>query len=383
MKIELIRKVMLVVTAILTGIAICMSVWFFLRAHKDRHRLAQERPTPSNKVLATDKGTVPQQRENNDEEPLTFAESAARGIKSDFMSIYTEEQLATPSMQKMLEIMDSPEFVKYLEKDNRTHRDWNDFLQSKGFPVNRTIFSKMFRDEFPTGEPADYEPEMRLKIAEMFLITEPVNPIDPQAAALQRARVVAELMTKEHTGRAWFIGQFGEDWDGAIQIEREGIESNPAFIWLTDVQRNAASIVANARALRVDTPEAQEATPSWDLSSIVESTSTSYGESEIPTTLDTSERALMTDTEIKAAIEKSLTSESLDVLTNQHSDTPDEVQSNLETGLKAQFSLKRFERAMSTLNQYGPKEGIRRLKESDPEVANHIERYRKQEEFSR
>ena len=41
----------------------------------------------------------------------------------------------------------------------------------------------------------------------------------------------------------------------------------------------------------------------------------------------------------------------------------------VETILKAQFSSERFERAMSTLQRYGPEEGLRRLRENDPEVA--------------
>ncbi len=46
----------------------------------------------------------------------------------------------------------------------------------------------------------------------------------------------------------------------------------------------------------------------------------------------------------------------------------------LETALREQFSLDRFNRALQTLNQYGPQEGLRRLKDSDPEVAKQIER---------
>ncbi len=45
----------------------------------------------------------------------------------------------------------------------------------------------------------------------------------------------------------------------------------------------------------------------------------------------------------------------------------------LKTALSEQFSLERFNRAMQTLNRYGPKEGLRRLKVSDPEVAKRIE----------
>ena len=45
----------------------------------------------------------------------------------------------------------------------------------------------------------------------------------------------------------------------------------------------------------------------------------------------------------------------------------------LETALRTQFSPDRFTRAMNTLTEYGPEEGLRRLKVSDPEVAKQVE----------
>jgi len=45
-----------------------------------------------------------------------------------------------------------------------------------------------------------------------------------------------------------------------------------------------------------------------------------------------------------------------------------------ESTLRDQFSPERFTRAMKTLTQYGPQEGLRRLKSSDPEVAKQVER---------
>ena len=45
----------------------------------------------------------------------------------------------------------------------------------------------------------------------------------------------------------------------------------------------------------------------------------------------------------------------------------------LETSLKVQFSSDRLERAMSILERYGPEEGLRRLRESDPEIAEQVE----------
>ena len=49
----------------------------------------------------------------------------------------------------------------------------------------------------------------------------------------------------------------------------------------------------------------------------------------------------------------------------------------LEAALKERFSSERFERAMSTLDQYGPEEGLRRLRENDPEIAKQIESSRR------
>lgn len=45
----------------------------------------------------------------------------------------------------------------------------------------------------------------------------------------------------------------------------------------------------------------------------------------------------------------------------------------LETTLKERFSSDRFDRAMDTLERYGPEEGLRRLRESDPEIAEQVE----------
>lgn len=44
-----------------------------------------------------------------------------------------------------------------------------------------------------------------------------------------------------------------------------------------------------------------------------------------------------------------------------------------ENTLKERFSSDRFDRAMDTLERYGPEEGLRRLRESDPEIARQME----------
>ena len=374
MKTKQIKKVMIVGSVLLIGVVICVSVWFFFREHK-----AKELQEQSWERIAADNQSSPQPAQNPGEEPLTKEERIAGRSKRNFIAMYSEEELETPYVQNLLKAMDSPEHLEYL-KDMRINgpsfRKWNDFLESQGLPVKRE-FSEMFRKYFPTGEPEDYDSEMRLKIAELFLAAKPIDLTDPEAAAIQRMKVVREFENKDERHTPWFFGRFGDGHDGYQLIEREGVESNPTLVWVVDVQRKAASIIANAEAAGVDVPEADASASSWDLSSVMESPSASSdattGESpsmaapladadERPTDPNTAPRAAVTPAPGLTDVPK----------------TPTNLPTveGLETTLREQFSPERFDRAMSTLKRYGPEEGLRRLRENDPEVANQIERHR-------
>ena len=376
MTIKLRRKSILVVSAIFIGVVVCLSVWLVLREFKADQHSAHEHATVSDNKPTNE--PIPQHTQHSDKQPLTASAKVAQSIADTFKSNYHQAGIANPNMEQLIEIMEMPAFATFLEKRNSTHREWNDFLESQGFPVNRNLFSELFRDTFPTGTPADYEPEMRVKIAQMFLTTEPLEPQDAEQALLQRTRVIAELMSPEteESGRAWFVGQFGQDWDGAIMEADDDIANNPAFVWITDVQRKAASIAEQAEG---DTSDTQASAPSWDMSSVMGSPSASDSETEMPATLDTPKHDPMTDADIEAAIEESLTTQPPSTPTAQKTDTQGEIQTNFENALKSQFSSERFDRAMDTLEQYGPEKGLRRLRENDPEVAKQVEQSRKRE----
>ena len=49
------------------------------------------------------------------------------------------------------------------------------------------------------------------------------------------------------------------------------------------------------------------------------------------------------------------------------------TEAELEASLREQFKPERYQKAISTLNRYGPEEGLRRLKSDDPEIAKRIE----------
>ena len=157
------------------------------------------------------------------------------------------------------------------------------------------------------------------------------------------------------------------------------MENNPAVIWMTDIQQNAASIVAAAEQARVEALEASA--PSWDMSSIMESPSVSsdatMGESSSvsPPSINALESSGIPKPETDAAVTPG---PELTDMPNTRTNLP-HVE-GLETSLREQFSPERFERAMSTLERYGPEEGLRRLRENDPEIAKWIEQHRKREE---
>ena len=78
------------------------------------------------------------------------------------------------------------------------------------------------------------------------------------------------------------------------------------------------------------------------------------------------EFANMTDAELTAEIENHFTSQ---IPTAE----------KLESKISKQFNPERFSKAMETLNRYGHEEGLRRLKDTDPAVAEQLERFLKKE----
>ena len=372
-----------VFSALLIGIAVCVLVWFSLKEHKNRgiptHENASREHQPG--VPINNRESPAQNPDGNpEEELLTSEQRVARLGKRNFMAMQSEEDLATPYMQKFLKATDpeSPALLEYL-KDMRgngaSFRKWNDFLESQGVPVKRE-YPEMFRKYFPTGEPKDYDPEMRLKIAELFLAAKPVDLTNPEAAAIQRMEVISEFQRKNKRHRPWVRGRFGDHFDGHSLIEREDVESNPNLVWVADVQRNAASIVAQAEQARGESPESQASASSWDLSSVMENPSVSSDATtgkgpSIPPAIDTLAAPASPNPETDAAAARA---PNLTDVPKAPTALP--TVEGLEASLKEQFSSERFERAMSTLEQYGPEEGLRRLRENDPEVAKQIEQHR-------
>ena len=234
------KKSIYVSGALLAGIVVCISVFFGLREHKERELQGKSNFIPQNNGIATAQKTA--QRGNPEADSLTPDQRIVQSSINNFMSLHSEDELATAKRQKELEIMNSPEYLEYMknlrEKGYR-FRQHVEFWESHGFPLDKAVFKDAFRKFFATGEPEDYEPEMRLKMAKLFLSQEPVDLTSPEEAHLQRQQAALKFIREDNRNVGWLSGQFGIDHDSVMLAGwEEGAQSNPAFVWITDIQRN-------------------------------------------------------------------------------------------------------------------------------------------------
>ena len=188
------NKLIYTFVTVVIGMSVCGSVWLLLRNHSASKQ-------ESRRITDTDTANAlsPYRSPDGNQvfSALTPAERKIQGLKNYFMSRYSDEQLATPQIQKWLEVLDSPEALEYMDNDTN-YRKLSNFLESQGITVNwGQTFDKMFREHFPTGTPEDYESEIRLKVAKQFTDATPVYLADSKTAALQRINVLAELIEKD------------------------------------------------------------------------------------------------------------------------------------------------------------------------------------------
>ncbi len=279
----------------------------------------------------------------------------------EFVGVDTEND----SYWKLLhEAVNSPEYIEYQKKqDKRIGIDldlWWSFLESKGLSSGRMAQEEKFREYFPTGEYVDYEPEMRERLAELFLESGlSATAANDEKSVGETLNVMAQFRAEDETHSVWMRGHF-KGYVGDLE-------------WAQNIRQNAASIITNID--NVDTVPAFT-----ESETVTEPMPTEIAEegldnepkpllfSEETPVFDGLEQVPQTAEEIEAQLLKTL-----------FPDTPElPTEAGIENALSEQFSLQRLSTAMQTLSQYGPEEGIRRLKESDPEVATHVERLLRQ-----
>ena len=254
---------------------------------------------------------------------------------------YSAEELA--KRKRYFEVLESPGYLELVRNGAPMEDRWN-FMADAGIDVTRNVSQVLFKEVFPSGDPADYEPEMRAKLS--TLIAEK-GILDLE---------VVEEFSSDLRARHWIMGYFRGDfeldgeytkWLGEVAVQT--LTSPPT----ETVDRANPLPTVPSPELETNMTEDSRPQPSENpLGQIADQLR--HLQQQVSTEVDT-ERPELPPVDVLKVPE---------TLTEQR----------IETALREHFSPERFTRAMKTLNQYGPKEGLRRLKESDPEVAKRIER---------
>lgn len=300
-----------------------------------------------------------------------FAE--AKKINPDvhpFITVFTsmfdqetrEAMFANPETKRAFELVTSQEYLEFIQT-KPSIREEDEFWAKHGFFRDPDRFLKAFREQFPTGEPEDFEPEMRRKYAELFKGLTEENGMEMVLTQYPK-------FIRDPRNRAWMKGYFNRDGNVAA--------------WTSSIQQDILD--ANSQNGTVEQEHRR--------------TDSSFPD-ELDTFLDmfeqddvTEEMNLQRDVNVSDVFEEGTPSEmpnsrpeppniiTVDALEPPELPTDESVEKQLRAHFDPErFSPQRLSAAMQTLNRYGPEGGIRRLKATDPEIAEYVKRtLRKQQE---
>ena len=312
-----------------------------------------------------DKASEPNENQSGES---SVSSSPGQSMTDIMNRILTPEQRENPTFQKMMKVMESDSFQKQIqEQDLRTPQEFIDLMAAHGLTEFSDIdFDKVMADAYamasqgyeaanPGKDPKDEDEAMAKRIGEMLKTADPVYGIvevmrDPEIALW----VAARFKRDQAAFSEWFM---------PVMKGSESAGSASLFPAPTDFE------FPDGFLSDIPSDEPVEQTPVVEPEpSLSDSIPTSvWEEFAIP---DAENRSTPT---LTIEPEKGLTE-----LSPEPPALPTEEE--LETALRERFSLERFERAITTLERYGPEEGLRRLREADPEIAEQVERHHSRED---
>lgn len=156
-------RTMLVIGILTIVSAIFMVEWFVLKP--------QGKQLTPEFVFKVTKGTADKTSEKNrspekTEEPkMTPAERRAQKTRQNLNNFYQEiGQDKHDYAQELMRAMDSPAYIEYMKRQHETpgfsFKLWFDYLESQGVESHRNMYEDVFREYYPTGDLASYEPMM-------------------------------------------------------------------------------------------------------------------------------------------------------------------------------------------------------------------------------
>lgn len=170
---------------------------------------------------------------------LTPEERALKG-KETFLAMmeFSGVDMENDYWRLLHEAVNSPEYIEYQKKqDEQIGIDldlWWSFLESKGLSSGRMTQEERFREHFPTGDYADYEPAMRKRLAELFLEAGLSDTaIDDARSTKQTRKILSQFRGENEAYRIWMRGHFN-GYVGDLE-------------WAQEIRENAANIVAGVK----------------------------------------------------------------------------------------------------------------------------------------
>ena len=130
-------------------------------------------------------------------------------ITETFKEVFAAEELASPEMQKLLEILESPAYEAFMETEPSGIGDYFDFFQSQGLPVDKNEILEIFKDSMPPVSPAVLERQKRSELS--ALLRE--NPIEiGTSAGLDLFQDVITEFLSEEDNVSWMMTHFQGDY---------------------------------------------------------------------------------------------------------------------------------------------------------------------------
>ena len=276
----------------------------------------------------------------------------------------TEEELATPDSQKMLKVSENRELPDFVQTEPNSMNGMSQFLKSQGVELDEldygeylNVFTKMFQEQFPGEYATTLEPHMRERLA--TLAGEMSTSLESRFSQEEFFEDVMVKFLIEEQNIPWMMTYFEGDFFEAAR-------------WARDILQNP--IPSSTEAFDTATTDGLPAFSQQDHLDLTPDRLMESQEDTSPfsNSVSAAVKGSESGTENNTNVDPAVPPTSPELPTEEY----------LENALREQFSSERFNRAMETLNQHGSEEGIRRLKDSDPEIAKQLERFieKKQEE---
>ena len=262
-----------------------------------------------------------------------------------------------PMQKRWLAYVESEEGRAFFDSFPTTD-EWFEKSKSFGFfdsPALRAARDRLYRTHFPTGTVDENEAIIRDIMRDAILEHKHHKEAEPSRP--RRSSVLIDLIAEDKYV-AWIEKKFGSQ---PPSVSQEWVNSTFEEVRLAEREKYLATQRSDTTVSTNDfTPESEIEAPPANGQTPANTRNPSENILNV-------EDILSDDANAQQA--------GIETLTPTSPESPERSTSkSLETALRSQFSPDRFNRAMKTLNQYGPQEGLRRLKSSDPEVAKQVER---------